>query len=569
MRPSRLLVAAVSLSAPASALSQEGTFRPDDWITFADFRYVTSVAVASDVAYFGTTSGVERYDTLRDLWLPPVTAADGLPDGRVEALAIEPSGSVLWIGTARGLARFDAAAGEVEPAHGLPPTRVGELRIDPGDGTVYAFVAGGWWVGRGGSPVLERSDPPPPAARGSVPVDAIDPLDLPWSDPLYVRSDTAAHDLFRLTAVDRDVRGDWYVGTWGDNGRRWGAGRASWEELRFGLGGPGGGPIVRTSGGFWFVPAEGGEAAARARVAAAGGPAGRDVVRARVSAGGAAPTALAFAGDDGTWRYQAAVETVGLPAVSATAGVAVGDTLYLGTAQGLVRLVPGDPALPEGIEAGPGGEAFAGATSWGPGEGLSPPITAVVADGRYLWLGTRDGLVLWDRALGTPAERYLQGRSIPAIAPADDAVFVATDGGLQAATRPAGSTGAPAGEFTRVRTVAGAPHALALRGTLLLVATAAGLEVFDRRSGTWRVTTAGGGRLPAVPLSFAVDDEQVWIGTSEGFTRWRPATDEWESYGPADGLAGAPVLHLLVEEDAVWASTPKGVSRFGWRNAAP
>jgi len=67
----------------------------------------------------------------------------------------------------------------------------------------------------------------------------------------------------------------------------------------------------------------------------------------------------------------------------------------------------------------------------------------------------------------------------------------------------------------------------------------------------------------------ASDGENVWVGTESGLARWRPATGEWRSYGPQDGLGGVPVLHLLAESDAVWASSPAGVTRFAWREAGP
>lgn len=547
------------LQGQALSRARVGSYRADDWITLGDFRHVTSVAVSIDVAYLGTTEGVERFDTLREAWLSPVTAADGLPDNVVTALAAEPAGGDAWIGTARGLARLSAHGGEVEPAWGPPPSRVDDVRVDPRDGTVYAHVAGGWWVGRGGSPVLERSGAtPPPGARGPVAVDDIDPFDLPWTDPLHVRSPVATGEIFRLTTLDRDQRGDWYVGTWGDNGRRWGAGRASWQTLYFGLAGPAGGPVVRSAGGRWFVPGPAVSAALRAQL----GGATTGVSRAALSAGSPAPDALAYADDDGDWSYAVPGLTPGLPAAAARAAIAVGDTLYLGSDHGLTRLAAG------GTRPGEYGEPAATTWGWREDQPLSP-VTALAADGARLWLGTPDGLILWDRAAETPAGRTLEGRAVTAVLPASGVLFVGTESGLFVGPRPPGpdGTGFAPDSFGRAATLGRTIRALAARDTLVLVATDAGLEVFDRRTGEWRVTRAGEGRLSAAPLALAVDDEQVWIGTREGLVRWRPATDEWEPYDAADGLAGAPVLHLLAEPDAVWASTPAGVSRFAWRSA--
>lgn len=542
----------------AVSRTRVGSYRADDWITLGDFRHVTSVAVTVDVAYLGTTGGVERFDTLRDAWLSPVTAADGLPDDVVTSLAAEPAGGDVWVGTARGLARLSAHSGEVDPAWGPPPARVDDVRIDPRDGTVYARVAGVWWVGGGGSPVLERfSAAPPPGTRGPVAVDDIDPFDLPWIDPLYVRSPVATGEVFRLTALDRDPRGDWYVGTWGDNGRRWGAGRASWETLYFGLAGPGGGPVVRAVGGTWFVPGAGSSGAlgAELRAATAG------VSRAALAAGSPASDALAYAGDDGGWSYAVPGLTPGLPSAAAHAALALGDTLYLGSDQGLTRLTRDGPPSEQ--------VAAAAATTWGWREGPLGPVTALAADGARLWIGTPDGLVLWDRAAEGPTGRLLEGRSVTAVLPADGVLFVGTEDGLFVGPRAAGPAGAgfAPDSFGRAETFGRTIHALAARDTLLLVASDAGLEVFDRRTGEWFITRAGEGRLPSAPLALAVDDEQVWIGTREGLVRWRPATDEWEPYDTADGLAGGPVLHLLAEPDAVWASTPAGVTRFAWRRA--
>lgn len=547
-----LLAAGLLLGPPLSGSAQEagrgrvGFYRPDDWITFADFRHVATVAVSVDVAYLGTTAGVERFDTLRGTWRSPVTAADGLPDGRVTALAVDPASGDLWIGTARGLARLQAFSGEIEAVWGPPPTRVDDVRTDPQDGSVYAFVASGWWVGRGGSPVLERSNSRPPArARGSIPVDEVDPLDLPWTDPLYVRSEIVGGEIFRLTALDRDPRGDWYVGTWGDNGRRWGAGRQSWESLYFGLAGPAGGPIVRSGDALWFVPGAAEDREIRVEV----GSAGQGAARAQMAA-------LARADDRGGWTYAVLGREPGLPAGRVAAAVVVADTLYLGSDHGLTRLVG----------AGKG----AAATTWGwSEEPQQGPVTALAADGPYLWLGTTDGLVLWDRAGTKAPRRFLDRRRVTAILPIPGALFVGTADGLFVGRRPADrEEGAFAPDsLARAETFGGDIRGLALQDTLVLVATDLGLEAFDRRTGEWRVTRSGTGRLPGTPRSLAADGEQVWIGTSEGLVRWRPATDEWQVYTPADGLAGLPVLHLLAETDAVWASTPAGASRFGWRSA--
>lgn len=518
--------------------------RADEWVTLSDFRHVTTVSATEAAAYLGTTAGLERYDTLRQRWLAPVTVADGLPDDRITALAAEPAGGAVWIGTGRGVARFVPFTGEVERVAGPPPVPVDEVWIDPLRGAVYAHVGGAWWSGSAGSPYLSRSAAPPAGVEltGSTPASRVDPRAVPWSDPLWVSGPAAPGRIFRLTAVARDFRGDWFVATWGDNGRLWSGSRGTWEPLYFGLAGPPGGPMARATDGYWFAPGAARDAAFQARLTAL-----PRSLSAEVALGDPAPVALAHA-SPGLERWTYAIPGVepGLDASFAHAALALGDTLWLGTDAGLVRGVAG---------------AW---RTWGPVDGPSAgEVLALAADGPDLWVGARDGLTRWRRAAGVETGRWLQGRRVTAVAVAPDVVFAGTDAALWMAARdPAGTEG-----FAPVQTQGREIRALALGDTLLVVATDWGVEAFDRRSGGWTRVPAGDLRLGGAPRSVAVDGPRVWIGTDRGLARWRTDTGEWERWGPADGLAGVPVLHLLVEPGAVWASTPRGATRYAWRAA--
>lgn len=515
--------------------------RANEWVTIRDFRYVASVAASQSLAYLGTTAGLERFDTLRDRWLAPLTAADGLPDDRVTALVADPTSGDAWIGTARGLARLVAFVDVVEPVFGPPPFRVDRLLIDPDDGSVWALVGGLWWKGAGGSPALERAAGTPPYTRlaGPAPVDEVDPARLPWTDPLWVDTPLAFGARVRLTVLDRDRRGDWYVGTWGDNGRRWRLASQSWEPLHFGLAGAAGGPLAASAAGYWFLPR-----------AASSGPPAADVSlapgRARIGldGGSSAPVAVARASRDlGRWSYVVPQEVEGLPAAAAHAALAAGDTVWLATDYGVVRGV---------------GAAW---ERMGSGE----PARALAFDGDIVWVGGDDGLAALDRRTGGAVAGHLSGQRVSAVAATAEAVYAGTSVGLYAGRRRAPAD-PPAG-FERVEARGASIRALAATDTLLLVASEVGVEVFDRRAGAWSPMAAGEGRAGEA-LALAVDPAgPIWVGTTAGLARWRPDTGEWDDWTPADGLAGVPVLHLLAEDGVVWASTPDGVSRFAWREA--
>lgn len=95
-----------------AAASAKGRFRPGDWVTFGNFRYVTSVAVGFSHVYFGTTEGVLRYDRNRQIFELPLTKTDGLPDGYIRQLAYDHLTDQVYAATPQGAAYFLPAFGE-------------------------------------------------------------------------------------------------------------------------------------------------------------------------------------------------------------------------------------------------------------------------------------------------------------------------------------------------------------------------------------------------------------------------------------------------------------------------
>ncbi len=105
----RAILLILLFSATASA---RGRFRPGDWVTYGNFRYVNSVAVGFSHVYFGTTEGVLRFDRNRRVYEPPLTKADGLPDNHILQLAYDPLTDQVYASTQQGAAYFLPAFGE-------------------------------------------------------------------------------------------------------------------------------------------------------------------------------------------------------------------------------------------------------------------------------------------------------------------------------------------------------------------------------------------------------------------------------------------------------------------------
>ncbi len=78
-----------------------------DWVSYTEFRYITSITADQQVVYFGTTGGVTRYDTFSESWLTPLTMVDGLPSNNVRAVVFDQQYGELWIETDFGSGRYN------------------------------------------------------------------------------------------------------------------------------------------------------------------------------------------------------------------------------------------------------------------------------------------------------------------------------------------------------------------------------------------------------------------------------------------------------------------------------
>ncbi|MCB9502969.1 MAG: hypothetical protein H6696_13645 [Deferribacteres bacterium] len=74
-------------------------YEQGDWITYAQNRFVTSIALGSQFVYFGTTGGITRYNYWENVWDFPFTISSGLADNNVKAIAFDEHTSLLWAAT--------------------------------------------------------------------------------------------------------------------------------------------------------------------------------------------------------------------------------------------------------------------------------------------------------------------------------------------------------------------------------------------------------------------------------------------------------------------------------------
>lgn len=96
----------------SSGAQGKGKWLQGDWVSYSQFRYVTSIAQDFDHIYFGTTGGITRYDRFSRRWDDPFTSSDGLPDNWIRDVAYDPDRNEIWADTYAGAAVYQEAFGE-------------------------------------------------------------------------------------------------------------------------------------------------------------------------------------------------------------------------------------------------------------------------------------------------------------------------------------------------------------------------------------------------------------------------------------------------------------------------
>jgi ligand-binding sensor domain-containing protein len=96
------------LLAPGQTYGQnvKGYF-PEDWVSYTNTRFVTSVGLGWNDIYFGTMGGVTRYNSLERRWKDPITTSDGLASNEVWRLAVSREDDNIWVETPLGIYRYN------------------------------------------------------------------------------------------------------------------------------------------------------------------------------------------------------------------------------------------------------------------------------------------------------------------------------------------------------------------------------------------------------------------------------------------------------------------------------
>lgn len=514
----RVVLGAAALLATSGSLSAQRPWRPEDRLVLRDYTRVVAVAAGLDRAYAVTPDAVLLLDPRTRRWTGVAEAPEPGALGRTGLALVDPLDNALWLAGRNEWFRYQPDLRLWD--RGLTPGAVAQIAFDRADptGGLYLRTRDGWAiVPRIGGGALPGQAPMQPvfatrledAYRANPSLEAFSPQVLAAGRRVPARYTSAAPSADGL---------GWYLGTDG-LGLLWLDGAAIHpERLAFGLEGDRAAALFAAPGGVWVLtePASAGmtggaltwvaEEADEFRTHLGTFGAGLDFTRAWDLAG--AGETLWAATDAGLLRVPAdggAVDQLdegrGLPdrrvyglaawrgaVYAATRGgvarvndslaverlaprfpgpafavAARGDTVWVGTQQGVFAAPPGAADLERPADAAPRAESRrdVGALAW-----LADTLVALTRD-ELIYTTGREPWLIGPRLSGSLG-------ALRALAQWRDGFWVAGQRGVAYVT-----LGGPAGlALTTAGDLPGEPTDVAVEGRHLWVATLGGLVRF-------------------------------------------------------------------------------------------
>jgi ligand-binding sensor domain-containing protein len=518
-------VAGLLTLAQSPIVAQQRFWTPEERILVGDGGLVRAVAAGPFDVYGAADFGIVVYDAARNRWKTPLPLPIEMIATRPSALAFDPVGGTLWLGTesgdlfstAPGFQRWDRASGGLRG-------RVESIVAWPQDGSVYVFAGGEWVRLPVGSFFPERV--PVNALPAGVQAQATRLPDDPW---FRAASGTLGLDprnrRWQLTDVAQGREpGEFWISTDGGGIIRYDthSGRQDW--LRYGLAGPGAGSIAVLDGTVWI----GGD--------------GRSV------RGGVAWTDR----DIATWGQQLREE--GAPARFVAEIVSFADATWFGAEDGLFRL----SGTPDAWRRGDW-------TRFTSADGLaSDRVRSLAVFAGLLWAGTDLGLT----PFGTDGEAVRQplfaGVRVTRMAVRADTLFIATDAGLQrlVAGNAAAAASAQPVAARRSPRVRGSLADVVADDSLMFVISADGVVDVDGTGAPIRDAVLD--RVGS-PFRLVLANGRLWVAGPGGIAHRDPATRAWQAFTVPEDVPAGPVVDVVADGEWVWATTMAGAVRLRWQ----
>jgi ligand-binding sensor domain-containing protein len=522
-------------------------YKPGDWITVADTRIVTSIAVTYNEAFIGTLGGVLRYNWLRQEFNYPLTTSCGMLDNEVVLVAADNRNGFVWIATRQGLNLYNSQSElfftSVYAASGIDPNeRVLSIGFDQSQ--TWIHTARGFYMTSPTVISLSRAANGPPkdivwtGALAQLPqLPTVVPRQefgyhFQISPPAFVDREFRQYPVVNYT---RDLQGNFWVATLGAGA--WYLNGASYigRPIFYGIASGDVRAMIIDGSKMWF--------------------AGRPTEYFSLTTN-LIPAITEWDQDIDRFTYYPSGFVTGLQG-DITSMLVDSANIWVGTDRGVLRR----------------SRTSDNWTLYGRNSGLTDGgVLSLAQDERRVFVGTESGLNIMtegdkDWVINQVEISALRRVAIYAIHLVGADVWLGTDNGIYRINQReekwyhydgfGNDIGAATLASYHVRGVTEDDERIYFISQRSIVA-------FLKSSSTWESVDMNLEFLTPGVNAAAADDKNLWIGTNAGLLRLYKSKKKWFYYSTQDGLAGDQIRTLLTDGDYLWAGTNAGVTQFHW-----
>ena len=94
-----------------------------------------------------------------------------------------------------------------------------------------------------------------------------------------------------------------------------------------------------------------------------------------------------------------------------------------------------------------------------------------------------------------------------------------------------------------------------------------GVAVFDVQKKVWLGAPERRFRSSDRVNFIVVDDSAAWVGTNDGVLKFDKRRNRWRRFTIEDGLPDNIINYILLDGDYIWFGTPEGLTRFYWNSS--
>ena len=192
----------------------------------------------------------------------------------------------------------------------------------------------------------------------------------------------------------------------------------------------------------------------------------------------------------------------------------------------------------------------------------SDMITAIVPDDRYVWFGTLEGLVRYDKERDTwknySIHDNLWDDRVYSLALGDGVLWVGTESGINRILLP----GVAVEQIRDKRLIHRRIHHLEADGEDVWAGTNWGIFHYVGQTGEWQTVSGYEGMLDQEVTAISVWEGEVWFGTDDGIEMYDKKTKRWQGFPEAHYPTGGRINNILADKDVVWVGTENGILKY-------